>query len=228
MTINELSESERPREKLLENGAQALSNGELLAVLLRTGTRGRSVLEMAQELLASAEGSLVALFSFGTPRLSRISGIKKDKAATLQAAAELGRRFLSESSGIDRRTIVSPRMVYDEMLPLLKGLDHEEFWVMFLNSAHYRTGRERISVGTLDSTPFDTRKLARLILDRNAAGIILVHNHPGGNPRPSAADSRNTEALKTALSAFGIDFIDHVIVSDESFFSFSDGRVYSR
>lgn len=228
MTINELSENERPREKLLRKGAHALSDGELLAVLLRTGTRGRSVLEMAQELLASADGSLASLFSFGTERMSRINGIKEDKAATLQAAAELGRRFLSESSGIDRKTIVSARMVYDEMLPLLKALDHEEFWVLFLNPAHHLTGRERISVGTLDATPLDSRKLIRMILDRNASGIILVHNHPGGNPRPSTADCMHTESLQKALSAFGIDLVDHVIISDECFFSFADEKVYSR
>jgi len=228
MTLNEICELERPREKLLEEGPGALSNGELLAVLLRTGTRGRSVLEMSQELLSSAGGSLSCLFSFGVSKLSLINGIKKDKAAMLLAAAELGRRFLSEASGVEKRTIVSSRMVYDEMLPLLKALDHEEFWVMFLNSAHYRTGRERISVGTLDSTPFDTRKLIKAVLDNNASGIILVHNHPGGNPRPSAADVRHTESLHNALSAFGIDLVDHVIVSDDSFFSFVDNRVYCR
>lgn len=227
MKIKELSVPERPREKLLACGAQTLSTGELLAILLRTGTRGKNVLDTAQELLALAGGTISGLFSLSRSRMCTVPGIKSDKVATLQAAMEIGRRFLGEKPLVERRPIVSPRMVYDEMLPRLKAVAHEECWALFLNNAHYRTGRERLSLGNLNSASVDVRALVKSALEKNAAAIVLVHNHPGTNPRPSAADIKTTQRLRQALSTFDISLLDHVIVSDDSFYSFADEQVYT-
>ena len=227
MRIKDISESERPREKLLSLGASVLSNGELLAILLRTGTRTDSALDVAQKLLASAGGTLSGLFCLSREKICSIPGIKKEKAASLVAAMELGRRFVSEEAAGQSRPLVGPRMVYDEMLPRLKAVDHEECWLVLLNASHYRTGRERISVGGMDSTVLDVRKVVKLALDRNAPAVILVHNHPGSSPHPSHADIRRTQDLSKALKAFDIDLLDHVIVSDGSFFSFADDKLYT-
>jgi DNA repair protein RadC len=227
MKIKDMCGSERPREKLILKGASSLSDGELLAILLRTGTKGRSVLDIGQELLARAGGRLSTLFAMQTSQLCEVSGIKNDKAATLMAAIELGRRFLSEASTILKQPVVSARMVYDEMLPRLKAVGHEEMWVIFLSSSLYRMGRERLSVGSISSAPVDVRKIVRLVLDRNAKGIILVHNHPGANPRPSKADIQRTDDLRKVLRTFEIDLVDHVIVTDDAFFSFADDRCYN-
>ncbi len=228
MRIKEISEAERPREKLLGRGVSSLSNGELLSVLLRTGTRGRNVVDMAQELLSLAGGNLSGLFSMDLRQICTVSGIKRDKAATLLAASELGRRFLAEGPSLEKTPVVSARMVYDEMLPRLKAVPHEETWAVLLNAAHYRLGRERIGVGGLDSTPIDVRSVVRLALDRKATALVLVHNHPGCNPRPSRHDIAMTERVKKALQAFDIELLDHVIVSDDCFYSFTDERTYGR
>ena len=227
MRIKDISESERPREKLVSLGASMLSNGELLAILLRTGTRSGSALDVAQQLLSSAGGTLSSLFTMSREKICRIPGIKREKAVVLLAAMELGRRFVSEEASGHRRPLVGPRMVYDEMLPRLKAVDHEECWLVLLNASHCRIGRERISVGGLNSTVLDVRKVVKLALDRNCPAVVLVHNHPGASPRPSHADIRRTQDLSKALKAFDIDLLDHVIVSDGSFFSFADDRLYT-
>lgn len=227
MKIKDMSGPERPREKLLARGAAVLSDGELIAILLRTGMKGRSAMDIAQDLLSSADGTLTGLFGMRTSQLCGIPGIKNDKAATLMAATELGRRFLSEASTVVKKPVVGARMVYDEMLPRLKAVGHEELWIILLSTSMYHIGRERLSVGSISSAPVDVRRLVRLVLDRNAAGIILVHNHPGSNPRPSREDIKSTENLRKALKTFDIDLVDHVIVTDDAFFSFADDRVYN-
>ena len=223
MKIIDLDEKERPREKLLERGAAGLSNGELLAILLRGGTRTESALDLSRTLLSSAGGSLCALFNTGAQKLLRVPGIGPCKAAGILAAFELGRRFLQEESGLSGRPIVSARMVYNLMIPVLKGLDHEECWVLFVNVRHCETGRMRVSAGGPVSTTLDPGQIARAALERGAWGIILIHNHPTGDPMPSQADIRQTEILKAAMNAIDVSLVDHVVISDRSFFSFEQG-----
>ena len=222
MKIKELSESERPRERLLSQGAPTLSNGELMAVLLNTGGRGKNVVEMAQEVLAEANGSLIALAGMSMAQLEKVNGIGKSKAAILAACFELGRRLFSEKTSYKKYPVVSPKVVYELMIPLLLGLDHEECWILFLNNAQYCTGRQRVSSGGLDSTIIDLKDITRTALEKRASFLILVHNHPSGSPFPSQEDLRQTEALKKALTPMGIGLMDHVIICNDCYYSFSD------
>ena len=225
MKIKELCESERPREKMFSLGTAALSNGELLAVLLRTGYAGKNVLEMSQELLAEAGGNLISLSVLSLEQLQELSGMGKGKAATLAACFELGRRLFSERSVVDKSPVVSPRMVYDMLIPFMLGLDHEECWVIFLNTVHYCIGMQKVSFGGRNETTIDLKEILRLTLEKKASNIILAHNHPSESPRPSKDDMRQTEALKKALTPMGIGLIDHVIICNDSYFSFSDNDV---
>ncbi len=225
MKISDYCASERPREKLLSRGPAALGNAELLAILLRVGKPGESVLDLAHRLLASADGSLLKLSGSTPKELCLHSGIKHDKAATLLAAFELGRRFLSEASWLPAESITTPDQVYRTMIPLLKGLDHEECWVLLLNKAQKAIGRLKMTRGGSSSTTIDVKDILRAALDHGAQGIILVHNHPSGNPLPGAADIAETKALVKAARPMDLTVLDHVIVCDSCYYSFTDERM---
>ena len=224
--MKEVDREDRPREKLLEQGPASLSKAELLAILMRTGTGGKNVVDMARELLDSARGSLTELAAAGVGPMRRISGIGQDKAATVMAALELGRRFAAEKSRLDGISVTGPGLVFRNILPQLKGLDHEEAWAFFLNRANYVTFKERISSGNWDSTVLDVRVILRRALDQRSKGVILVHNHPSGNPRPGQADMQLTARLKEGLAAVDIALIDHIIVCDDRYYSFSEEKVF--
>ena len=224
--MKEVDREDRPREKLLEQGPASLSKEELLAILMRTGTGGKNVVDMARELLDSARGSLTELAAAGVGPMRRISGIGRDKAATVMAALELGRRFAAEKSRLDGISVTGPGLVFRNILPQLKGLDHEEAWAFFLNRANYVTFKERISSGNWDSTVLDVRVILRRALDQRSKGVILVHNHPSGNPRPGQADMQLTARLKEGLAAVDIALIDHIIVCDDRYYSFSEEKVF--
>lgn len=224
MKIKEMDRGERPREKLLEYGTASLSNAELLAILLRTGTKKRNVKEIAEALLGSAGNSLTTLAGFSPERMSETEGIGMDKAATVAAAMELGKRFVGEGHATDRISITSPKQIFDIMKPVMKGLEHEECWIFYLNRANYIMSKEMISSGGMSATILDAKMIIRKALEKKAHGLILVHNHPSGNPHPGTNDIRQTEALKKAAALFDISLIDHIIVSDDRFYSFSDGE----
>ena len=226
MKIKDLSADERPREKMLARGAGSLSDGELLAVLLRNGSRDESALELARRLLALAGGRLGVLFNLSQDKLRSLPGIGPCKAASVIAAFELGRRFLQEESSFVKTPLVNPRQIYDRMIPQLKGLPHEECWVLFLSEHQYLLDRIRASSGGGSSTVIDVRQIIRIALDKGASSLILVHNHPNGDPTPSRADIRHTDILRRGVSAVGLVLLDHVVVADDSFFSFADDRKY--
>lgn len=211
---------------MMELGAAALSNGELLAVLIRGGRGDRNALDLARELLALSGNRLAPLFNMSADRICTIPGIGPCKAAEIMAALELGKRFIEEDCGIVQKPLVVPRMVFELMLPRLKALMHEECWALFLNNKNYLVGDLRICVGCLDSTNIDTRKILLQALEKGACGVILVHNHPSGNPTPSPADVAQTDKLRSALHAVGLDLLDHVVISPSSFFSFSQDRMF--
>lgn len=228
MKIKDIRAEDRPREKMLLRGVGALTDTELVAVLLRTGNRDESAIELAAHLLENSQNKLTSLCRASFASLMQTRGIGKEKAATLAAAFEIGRRFFAESSpGVGTR-VHSSGMVYDGMRPILKGLDHEECWVLFLNNANAVTHRQRMSSGGLDATVLDVRTITRMALEHRATGIALVHNHPSGDPHPGTADVRETERLKLALEPLGIALIDHVVFADDSFFSFADGECHHR
>ena len=184
MTIKELRADERPREKMLARGAGSLSDGELLAVLLRSGNRECSALDLARQLLDLADGRLSALFNLPPDRMLALGGIGPGKAASVLAAFELGRRFLQEASSVVKSPVLTARRVHELMLPRLKGLQHEECWVLFLNDHQYLVGKVRVTSGGGNSTTIDIRQIIRMALDKAASALILVHNHPSGNPTP--------------------------------------------
>ena len=227
MKIKDLSLSERPRERLLSSGPQALSNGELLAVLLRSGTQSANVLEVARSLLRECDGRLVRLSQMSGSELQRAPGVGASKAAVIMAAFELGRRFADERTGSPGRTITGAHTVYDMMAPYLKGLSHEECWVLLLDKRRRVFSRERVGQGSPDEVPMDPRTIVQLALSRGARAIILVHNHPAGNPEPSAADITRTQALVRAASAVDLPLLDHLILSDDSYYSLSDEKLYN-
>ena len=225
MKLKDLCEDDRPREKMMAKGAAALSNAELLAILLRTGTGGKNVVDVAREMLKDAGGRLDELASSSVQRLCRVEGVGPGKAVTIAAAFELGRR-LSEEGGLSAASCMdSPAKVCRIMLPYMRGLDHEEFWVLFLNRANRLIAKERISSGGQDSTVVDKRVVLRRAVERRASGVILVHNHPSGSPAPSVEDIRQTREMNKALSSCDLNMIDHVIIAGKGYYSFADEEV---
>lgn len=225
MKIKEMNPEERPREKLLEKGAKSLDNSELLAIILRTGTGNRNARETASDLLASAGNRLGTLAGFSMEKMKEIKGIGTDKAVSLAAAMELGKRFVYEKNTESRAAITSARQIFEIMFPLMKGLSHEECWIFFLNRANYIIGKEMLSSGGMTATVMDVKVILRKALEKKAHGIILVHNHPSGNPVPGTNDVRQTMALKKAAETFDISLIDHIILADNRYYSFADEEV---
>lgn len=226
MKLKELNIEERPRERLIAKGSSALGNAELLAILLRTGSGNKNVLEMSHELLAAA-GSLTELSAMSIDKMQAIGGIGKNKAATVSAAFELGRRFAAEGSRSPCRAITNASQIFSIMFPVLKGIDHEECWILYLNRANHILYKEKVSTGGLSSTTIDTNSILRKAIEKKADGIILVHNHPSGNPQPGKADVVETERLKKAAETFSISMLDHVIISDSGYYSFADQMIYN-
>ena len=225
MKMKELCNDERPREKLLEKGADALSNAELLAIILRTGTGRMNAIDLGRELVRSGGGTLNSVAAMPTERLCALDGIGPSKAATVVAAFELGRRAFAENAQADAHTVSRPRTVYQLMIPHLRGLDHEECWVLFLNRANRLIGKEMMSSGGLESTVIDCKTIVRRALEKKASSVILVHNHPSGSPLPGQADIKQTAILKKALDTCDISLMDHVVVADDSYYSFADEQI---
>lgn len=229
MKISDMFPEERPREKAWKQGVSVLTTAELLAVILRSGTPGgRGALDLARELLSLSDGHLTALRSMSQERMEAVSGIGPGKAVILKAALELGNRlFLEEVSGMERLPITGPDPVFARMLPRLRGLDHEECWAVFLNHSRRIIGEERLSIGGMNETVLDVQSLVRRSLEKKASYVILVHNHPSGDPTPGEADVRMTRRLQMALKVMGLTLLDHLVVSDGSFYSFESETVSS-
>ena len=225
MKIKDLFRDERPRERLLKNGAASLSNAELLAVLLRTGTREMNAVDLARNLLADSDGKIGGIASMTIERLLGLSGVGPAKAAALAASFELGRRCALEGINTKRKSISSPTNVYRLMMPYMKTLDHEECWVLYLNRANHLIGKEMMSSGGLESTVMDCKSIVRRALEKKASGLILVHNHPSGSPLPGLADIKQTQSLKNALKICDISLVDHVVIAESSYYSFADEEV---
>ena len=225
MKIKDLFRDERPRERLLKNGAGSLSNVELLAILLRTGTRRMNAVELARHLLEDTEGKVGDIASMSIDRLLKLNGVGPAKAAALAASFELGRRCALENISTKRKSIASPATVYRLMIPHMKTLDHEECWVLYLNRSNHLIGKEMMSSGGLESTVMDCKSIVRRALEKKASGVILVHNHPSGSPLPGVADIKQTQSLKNALKTCDISLIDHVVIAESSYYSFADEEV---
>jgi DNA repair protein RadC len=225
LTVKELPLDDRPREKLLLRGAQNLSDAELIAILLRTGKKGKSVLEISQDLINN-EKNLALLATRSVQSLTKISGIGNDKAATLAAAFELSRRILSQTKWYSNKKITSPQDIADFFIPILRDEVKEKFIVVCLNSANKVIKHETISVGSLNSSVVHPREIFKVAIDNNSASIILIHNHPSGNPEPSNEDIRITKKLSESGKILDIPVFDHVIIAGETYTSFVEKRLF--
>jgi DNA repair protein RadC len=225
MKIKDLFRDERPRERLLKHGAGSLSNVELLAILMRTGTRKLNAVELARKLLEDSEGKIGNIAAMSIDKLLKLNGVGPAKAAALAASFELGRRCALENVSGKRKSIASPAMVYRLMIPHMKTLDHEECWALYLNRSNHLIGKEMMSSGGLESTIMDCKSIVRKALEKKASGLILVHNHPSGSPLPGVADIRQTQSLKAALKTCDISLLDHVVIAESSYYSFADEEV---
>ena len=226
MKIKELCADERPREKMLAKGAGAISNAELLAILIGSGTRKENVLEVANRLLSEGGGSLSAIAAMDPEKVKEIGGIGPGRYSAIAAAFELGKRCCLEDPGIERVPVCDAGIVFRMMIPRLRGLDHEEFWIILLNRANFIIHKEMLSLGGISATVVDSKLVVKKALDKHASRIILVHNHPSGSPFPGKEDIVQTSRIKKAAGTFDISLLDHVIVCDDRYFSFADDRMY--
>ena len=224
LTVKDLPPDDRPREKLLLRGAQNLSDAELVAILLRTGKKGKSVIEIAREII-NKEGNLAVLATRTVASLKKIDGIGDDKAATLAAAFELSRRILSQAKSLSNRKITSPQDIAEFFIPLLRDEIKEKFIVVCLNSSNKITSYETISVGNLNSSVVHPREVFKVAIDNSSANIILIHNHPSGNPEPSNEDIRITKKIVEAGKILDILVFDHLIIAAETYTSFVEKRL---
>lgn len=225
LNINQWAEEDRPREKMMLHGAGALSNAELLAILIGSGSTDESAVELMRKVLADYRNSLSELGKSGVEELCRYKGIGPAKAITLLAASELGRRR-KEEGALERLQIRSSEDIYRLFYPLMCDLPVEECWVLLLNQAGKIIDRIRISQGGLASTAVDIRCVLREALVRRAVSMVLCHNHPSGNLRPSREDDRLTESLRQAAVTVNLRLLDHVIVTDGKYYSYADeGRI---
>jgi DNA repair protein RadC len=212
MAIRDWPSDERPREKLLEKGATALSDAELLAILLRTGTRGRSALDLAREVLKNFR-SLRKFIAADRRRFCAVPGLGEARFAELQAAVEISRRQLTESLKAGP-SLASPRATCDFLTAKLRDLEHEVFCCLYLDKRHRLIEYEELFRGTIDGASVHPREIVKLALQRNSAAIIVAHNHPSGIAEPSAADELITQRVKEALALVDIRLLDHIIVGD--------------
>ncbi len=220
MTIRDWPEDERPREKLLERGAGALSDAELLAIFLRTGIPGKSAVDLARELLIAFDG-LAGLLAADQRRFCQAKGLGTAKFAQLQAVLELSRRYLlTRLNGQD--VLTSPQATRDYLKMRLYGLQHEVFACLFLDNRHRVIRFEELFRGTIDGASVHPREVLRRVLDTNAAAVIFAHNHPSGVAEPSQADLRITQRLKSMLDLIEVRVLDHIIVGDGDGVSFAE------
>ncbi len=220
-SIKQWAKDDRPREKLLSNGAESLSNSELLAILIHNGSREKTAVDLAKEILKLGKDNLNELGKLSIKELTKIKGIGEAKAITIAAALELGRRRHG-SDPLNKLVIKSSADIANYLKTKLKDYRHEVFAVLFLNRANKVNHFEIISEGGITGTVADPKIILRTALEQNATSIILCHNHPSGNLKPSRADTELTAKIKGAAALLDINVPDHIIVSEDGYYSFAD------
>ncbi len=223
--ITNWAEDDKPREKLMLKGKSALSDAELIAILIGSGSRNESAVELSKRILSSVDNNLNALGKLSISKLTTFKGIGEAKAISIVAAMEIGRRRRAEET-IELQKITSSKAVFDIMQPVIGELPHEEFWVLYLNNSNKVIYKSQISKGGITGTVADTRIIFKMALEQNATSIILSHNHPSGNLTPSDADIQITKKLKLAANQLEIKILDHIIITENGFFSFNDEGIF--
>lgn len=224
MKIKDLPLDDRPREKLILRGPQSLSDSELIAIILRTGTKGKSVVQISQEIIKKS-GNLASLAVKTVSAFTKDEGIGKDKAATLAAVFEIAKRVNAQIKWFSDVKITSPEEVAKIFIPLLKDEIKEHFFVLCLNSANKIIKYENISIGNLNSSVVHPREVFKVAIDNNSANIIILHNHPSGNPEPSNEDISITKKLVESGKILGIEIFDHIIIAGNQYLSFVEKRL---
>tara|TARA_B100001059_G_scaffold60104_1_gene55667 strand:+ start:2544 stop:3242 length:699 start_codon:yes stop_codon:yes gene_type:complete len=223
-SIKSWSVEDRPREKLLIKGKNSLSKAELVAILIGSGNKDESAVDLSKRILASVNFSLHELGKLTVKKLTKFKGIGEAKAITIISALELSRRRRSERALIKKK-IDSSRSVFELMQPIIGELFHEEFWVIYLNSSNKVLMKSFLSKGGITSTSVDLRLILKSALQIGAVGLVLAHNHPSGALRPSGADKNITKKIKQAAEILDIKVVDHLIITENSYFSFADKRL---
>lgn len=221
LAINQWALEDRPREKMMEKGAEALSDAELLAILIGSGNTEESAVELMRRLLSACNNNLNTLAKWEVRDFSRFKGMGPAKSITIMAALELGKRRKLQSVQ-ERKVIACSTDIYNVFQPVMCDLDREEFWVLLLNQGMRVIDKVRISTGGIDGTYADVRTILREALMQKATQIAVAHNHPSGNIRPSQADKQLTERIRSAANTMNIRLIDHLVVCEETYFSFAD------
>lgn len=225
LTITQWAEEDRPREKMMMHGASALSNAELLAILIGSGSAEESAVELTRKILNDYHNNLNELGKASIDELCRYKGIGSAKAISILAASELGKRRKEESVK-ERIAILSSKDVYECFYPMMCDLPTEECWVLLLNQASKIIDKTKISAGGLSATAVDVRCILREALLKRASAIVLCHNHPSGNIRPSKEDDLLTRHVAQASECMDIRLVDHIILTDGAFYSYADeGRI---
>lgn len=221
ISIKDLSEEDRPREKLLNKGRRSLTDAELLAILIGSGNRSETAVQLCQRILSDLKNDLNKLGKLEVGELIKYKGIGEAKAISIIAALEIGRRRKSEAQE-EIQSIGSSKAAYDYFLANMADLAHEEFWVLLLNRANKPIDIKMVASGGVSATIVDVKIILKLAIEKLASSIIIAHNHPSGSLIPSDADKEITTKIKNACKLIDIPLLDHIIVTDKGFYSFND------
>jgi DNA repair protein RadC len=224
-SIKNWSEDDKPREKLMLKGKAVLSDAELVAILIGSGSRNESAVSLSKRILSSVNNNLNALGKLSLKQLMEFKGIGEAKAVSIAAALELGRRRRVEET-VDLQKITSSKAVYEIMQPIIGELLHEEFWVLYLNNSNKVIYKSQLSKGGITGTVVDVRLIFKLALEHNATAIILSHNHPSGKLLASDADRDITKKLKFAGEQLDVKVLDHIIITENGYLSFQDEGIF--
>ncbi len=223
-SIKQWNEDDRPREKMLTKGTVSLSDAELIAILIGSGNREESAVALAKKMLASVNNSLNVFSKLSVENLMQFKGIGEAKAVSIITALELAKRCRLEEA-LKVHKITSSKLVYEIMQPIIGDLNHEEFWVIYLNNSNKIIYRKQLSIGGITGTMVDTRLVFNKAIELLATGIILCHNHPSGTLKPSGADKNLTIKITQAGETLDIKVLDHLIITEKGYFSFADSNL---
>lgn len=226
LNILNWAEDDRPREKLLRKGKEALSDAELIAVLLGSGTRSMSAVELAKLILKQSRHNLHELAKLSVQDLMKFKGVGEAKAISIVCALEIGRRR-NEAPTLKKPDVRSSKELYQYMKPVMLDLHHEEFWVIAISNAGKAIHRERISSGATNKVLVDHKRIIKTALDHRASQIAIAHNHPSGNKRPSQEDRDLTDVVNHIARLMGMPLLDHLIFTDTDYYSFNDEGLLS-
>ncbi len=222
--IKKWSQDDQPRQKLLDKGKSALSDAELVAILIGAGNKDESAVALCKRILASVDNHLSELGKLTVKQLMQFKGIGEAKAITIAAAMELGRRRRG-AEALEKKKIISSRSVFELMQPIIGELPYEEFWIIYLNNSNRVIQKQQLSKGGITGTLVDVRLAMKTALDVMATALVLVHNHPSGTLLPSDHDRHLTKKISIAAKSLDIRVLDHLIITEKAYFSFADEKL---